>query len=262
MDIPILQVLNISLSYTNARSTTEALRSVSFILQQGETVSVIGPSGCGKTSLLLLCSGLLRPTAGTVESHGVPITHPSSKRVVIFQDHALFPWKTALENILFVLRIRGIPALRIHEEAQRYLKLVGLPGYASHYPGELSGGMQQRVGIARALSADPDILLFDEPFASLDHLTRNTVLQELRAVMQRLKKSAILVTHDIEEAIYCGDRILVMSPSPGKIETTITVPFRKPDTIARMKTLGAYRNLERKIQRLLDGVAAGKNRGT
>ncbi len=217
----------------------------------GKTVSIIGPSGCGKSTLLRLISGILPPTTGEVLFRGEKVIGPSRKRVLIFQNHALFPWLTALENIEFALEANGLAVEERRRQGMQFLAQVSLDKFSDLYPHQLSGGMQQRVGIARALSADPDLLLLDEPFASLDSVNRETLLFELARLSSESQKSFLLVTHDIEEAIFLSDEIYLMSGSPGRIVRRITVDIEKTEKIIDLKQSPGYLNLEREIHEFL-----------
>ena len=249
MKKPILEIQNVSLQYQNAdASVSYALHEINASIHEGEIVSVVGRSGCGKTSLLMLLSGLIKPTSGEILYEQKEITTPSRERVIIFQNHLLFPWKTALQNIEFVLRARNFNG-NLEKEAEKYLRLVHLEKYKHRYPQELSIGMQQRVGIARALSSDPKVLLFDEPFASLDGETRNEVLEEVFSVVRGLKKTMVIVTHNIEEAVYIGERIFVMSGTPGKIVKEIRVDISKTKNIIDMRYKPQYIRLEKLIRK-------------
>lgn len=249
---PLLRIENISHTYAKrGKQPIEALRDINAEVNQGDIVSIIGPSGCGKSTLLSIISGIRRPTSGRVMYKGSEVSGPSRERVIIFQNYVLFPWKTALQNIEFVLCARGYGKSAARQEAEQYLKLVHLTSFKDMYPNELSGGMQQRVGIARALAADPDILLLDEPFASLDPITRNRIQEELLSMVRRLGKTLILVTHNIEEAIFLGKKIFVMSGSPGTFLEEIKINFKKPDNILELEKSKHFVRLERKIHKML-----------
>lgn len=265
---PLLRMEDISLTYkSGSKRPVRALQGINAEVHQGDFISIIGPSGCGKTSLLTLLSGIRMPTSGRVVYKGKTVTEPSSERVIIFQNYVLYPWKTALENIEFVLRAQGRDKRTARKEGKRYLKLVNLDKAKDRYPSELSGGMQQRVGIARALAADPDILLLDEPFASLDPLTRNRIQEELLSMVGALGKTMVLVTHNIEEAIFLGSRIFVMSASPGTFLKEITPRFKKPKSILELEKNAQFVRLERAIHELLlaeggdvEGALSGRRR--
>ncbi|WP_216856133.1 ABC transporter ATP-binding protein, partial [Acidisphaera sp. S103] len=191
-------------------------------------VAIIGPSGCGKSTFLRILNGLDQADSGSIEIDGNRVTGPGAGRAMVFQSFDLFPWRTALENVAFGLEMQGRPKRERLEIARQYIDLVGLTGFAQSYPHQLSGGMQQRVGIARALAVRPDILLMDEPFGALDLQTRDLLQDELLRIWQNDRKTVLFVTHSIEEAIYLADRILVFSPRPARIQRDIQVPFARP----------------------------------
>jgi len=203
---------------------------MSFQVERGEFVSIVGPSGCGKTTLLMCIAGLNPPSAGGVVVNNVQVDGPPSNLVLVFQEFnkSLFAWRSVLGNVLFGLEVRAKLSQDAEEEARKLIKLVGLEGFERHYPWELSGGMQQRVAIARALAYGPEILLMDEPFGSVDALTRLELEDGLLRIWQNLGTTILLVTHDIEEAIYLSDRIYVLSRRPSKIIQTIEVDLARP----------------------------------
>ncbi|WP_248924301.1 ABC transporter ATP-binding protein [Paenibacillus hamazuiensis] len=205
-----------------------AVEDVSFSIKQGEFVSVLGPSGCGKSTLLNLVAGLERAERGGVEVLGRPVTAPGPDRIVVFQEHALFPWLTVLENVAFGLKQRGIRKKERHELAMEQIRLVHLGKFADRYPHELSGGMKQRVAIARALVMDPEVLLMDEPFAALDEQTRLLLHKELEEIWMRTRKTVLFITHNIREAVVLSDRVLVMSTRPGKIKKEFVIQAARP----------------------------------
>jgi NitT/TauT family transport system ATP-binding protein len=193
-------------------------------------LAIIGPSGCGKSTFLRIIDGLVPPDSGSVYLAGKQITGPGKGRGMVFQGFDLFPWRTTLKNVEFGLELLGVPKAERVDRSRHFIDLVGLGGFENAYPHQLSGGMQQRVGIARALAVDPEILLMDEPFGSLDVQTRDLLQDELARILERDKKTVLFVTHGIEEAIYLADRILVLSSRPAKIQMTIEVPFPRPRT--------------------------------
>lgn len=206
-----------------------ALEDIDFEIPAGDFVSVIGPSGCGKTTLLKIVSGLLRPTSGAVRVNDEPIDGPGSDRALVFQNFVLLPWATVLDNAAFGLEARGLGKSERRERARAQLAKVGLSEFENHYPRELSGGMQQRVGIARALAVNPDILLMDEPFGALDALTRRLMQSDLLDLWQESEpRTAIFVTHAMDEAVFLSDRIVLMNTRPGRVEEIIDVPFERP----------------------------------
>ncbi len=215
-----------------------------------EFVAIIGPSGCGKSTLLRIINGLDAPDSGTIEIDGKPVTGPGAGRAMVFQGFDLFPWRTTLENVAFGLEMQGVDKRKRTDTARRYIHMVGLTGFEGSYPHQLSGGMQQRVGIARALAVQPSILLMDEPFGALDLQTRDLLQDELLRIWQTDRKTVLFVTHSIEEAIYLADRIIVLSPRPARIERDIGVPFARPRDEA-LKTSPAFLEIRREIWGLL-----------
>jgi NitT/TauT family transport system ATP-binding protein len=213
-------------------------------------VAIIGPSGCGKSTFLRILNGLDQADSGTIEIDGRRVTGPGAGRAMVFQGFDLFPWRTALENVAFGLEMQGHSKRERLAAARQYIDLVGLTGFAQSYPHQLSGGMQQRVGIARALAVRPDILLMDEPFGALDLQTRDLLQDELLRIWQNDRKTVLFVTHSIEEAIYLADRILVFSPRPARIERDIIVPFARPRD-EDMKTSADFLAIRREIWGLL-----------
>jgi len=205
-----------------------ALHEVSFQVENNEFFSIVGPSGCGKTTLLNLLAGFERPTRGELRVGGELITEPGWERAVVFQEYALFPWYTVVQNIAYGLKRKKLPEAEQRRLLDHYLGLVGLRGFEKRYPRELSGGMRQRVSIARALAVDPAILLMDEPFASLDILTREYMQDELLKIWQRERKTVIFVTHSIDEAIKLSDRVAIMTPRPGRVEEIKLVESPRP----------------------------------
>jgi NitT/TauT family transport system ATP-binding protein len=200
-----------------------ALDSISFDVRAGEFLVVVGPSGCGKSTLLDLVGGLSTPTSGRILVDGRPVTGPGLDRGVVFQQYALLPWRTALGNIEFGLEAKGVPRRQRAARAREYLDFVALSGFGERYPHELSGGMKQRVAIARSLAFDPDVLLMDEPFAALDAQSRDSLQDELLRIWQQTGKTVVFITHGIEEAVYLGQRVAVMTSRPGRIKQIVDV---------------------------------------
>jgi NitT/TauT family transport system ATP-binding protein len=194
----------------------------------GEFVCVLGPSGCGKTTLLRIIAGLEEPTSGKILLKNKEITGPGSDRGMVFQEFGLFPWRSVRKNIEFGLEIRKIPKEERKAISDRYIDLVGLKGFETSHPNELSGGMKQRVGIARALANDPAILLMDEPFGALDAQTRNLMQKELLRIWSEMKKTVVFITHSVDEAVFVADRVVVMSARPGKIKSIFNVEWERP----------------------------------
>ncbi|MEW2586913.1 ABC transporter ATP-binding protein [Streptomyces virginiae] len=208
-----------------------ALDGIDLEIESGEFLVVVGPSGCGKSTLLDLLGGLSTPTAGRILLDGEPVTGPGLDRGIVFQQYALLPWRTALGNVEFGLEATGVPRRQRKSRAREFLDLVGLSGFEDRHPHQLSGGMRQRVAIARSLAYDPDVLLMDEPFAALDAQTRESLQDELRRIWQRTGKTVVFITHGIEEAVYLGQKVAVMTSRPGRIKEIVPVAFgERPGT--------------------------------
>jgi NitT/TauT family transport system ATP-binding protein len=244
--MPILEVQRLSKSYRQmGGAITEAIGDISCSIEPGEFVSFVGPSGCGKTTLLMCIAGLIAPTSGRVLIHGAEVKEPPASLVLVFQEfnRSLFAWRSVLGNVLFGLEAKG--KLSRHEantKARSLIELVGLKGFEHHHPWELSGGMQQRVAIARALAYEPEVLLMDEPFGSLDALTRLELEDTVLRLWQQLGTTILFITHDIGEAIYLSDRIWILSGRPSRIIEELSIDFARPrDQIA---TRGQVRFME------------------
>ncbi|MES2889620.1 MAG: ABC transporter ATP-binding protein [Pseudomonadota bacterium] len=206
----------------------EVLHDVTIDAAPGEFICLLGPSGCGKSTLLGALAGHLLPARGTLSLDGQPIHGPHPQRGLVFQQHTLFPWKTVLDNVAYGLKMKGVDRAQREDEARQLLRWVGLEGFENRYPRELSGGMQQRVEIARVLINHPRVLLMDEPFGALDALTRARMQELLLDLWTRLRTTILFVTHDIDEALFLADRVLVLSPRPGRIVEALGVPFERP----------------------------------
>ncbi|MCT1477872.1 ABC transporter ATP-binding protein [Microbacterium sp. p3-SID336] len=226
----MISIRGVSKHYETSRGTVRSLDDVDLDVADGEFITLVGPSGCGKSTLLNLMAGLLMPTEGDVLVAGQPVTGPGPDRGVIFQQYALFPWLTARQNVEFGLRVRGMKKAEREQVAQHYLELVGLGDFAGALPKELSGGMKQRCAIARAYAAQPSILLMDEPFGALDALTRVSMQENLLETWQQERRTAVFITHDVDEAVFLANRVIVMSPRPGRITEVIDVPLAYPRT--------------------------------
>ncbi|MEW6579122.1 MAG: ABC transporter ATP-binding protein [Chloroflexota bacterium] len=224
-----------------------ALKDVSLHIEANEFVSIVGRSGCGKTTLLNMIAGFLQPTSGQVLVGGEPVGSPGPDRGMVFQHAALFPWLTAIQNIEFGPRNRGVPRRQRRAQAQELIELVRLGGFERKYPRELSGGMQQRVAIARALANDPDILLMDEPFGALDELTRSEMQLELLRIWEARKKTVVFVTHSIMEALYLSDRVVVLSPHPGRLRAEVAVSLPRPRQRSSQEFMAMYEEIHRAI---------------
>lgn len=206
-----------------------ALDNVSFSIAAGEFFSIIGPSGCGKTTLLHIIAGFTAPTVGKALHHGRPIAQAGPDRIVVFQEYGLFPWLTVAQNIEFGLRAKGLPAQDRQALMRKYVKMVHLTGFEDRYPTQISGGMKQRVSIARALAPDPEVVLMDEPFGALDSLTRDLMQEEiLRIWSETERKTFILITHNIDEAIFLSDHVLVMTSRPGRVKEIVKIDLPRP----------------------------------
>lgn len=229
--MPRLDIENVSKRYGDPRRRGEvhALDGVSLSIAPGEFVSVLGPSGCGKSTLLYIVAGFERVSHGAVRVDGHLVQGPGADRGMVFQDYALFPWKTVLQNVMFGLEIQGVARPECIETAKSFIALVDLAGFENKYPHELSGGMRQRCALARAVANNPGILLMDEPLAAIDALTRNSLQEEILKVCAgregRPRKTVMYVTHSIEEAVFLSDRIVMMTPRPGRVLGVIDVPF-------------------------------------
>ncbi len=205
-----------------------AVNDFSLNIKKSELISIVGPSGCGKTTVLNLLAGLESPTKGSIKINGDVIKGPGSDRGMIFQEGGLLPWRNVIRNVEFGLEIKGINPGKRRSVAKKYIKLVGLTGFEDSYPFELSGGMMQRVALARMLAFDPEMLLMDEPFASVDALTRENLQDELLKIWSEMKKTIIFVTHSIDEAIYLSDRVAVMSARPGRVKKVLDITLGRP----------------------------------
>ncbi|MGC2082999.1 MAG: ABC transporter ATP-binding protein [Bradyrhizobium sp.] len=239
-----IEVRNVSQVFKTATQDVVALSDVSLEVKPGHFVVLVGPSGCGKSTLLMMMAGLQRPGSGTIRINGTPIEKPDPNRVgVVFQEASLFPWLTAEDNVEFPLALRGMPKAERRAKAEEALKLVGLEGFGKRHPHELSGGMKQRVSIARGLVQDPPVLLMDEPFAALDEQTRMTMGDELLRIWAATGKTVVFVTHSLTEAVYLADEVVVMSPRPGRIVDTLQVQLPRPRTYDMLSgdTFGALR---------------------
>jgi NitT/TauT family transport system ATP-binding protein len=210
----------------------KALEGIDLDVHAGQLVALLGPSGCGKSTLLNLVAGFEQPTSGVLQVAGAPVSQPGPDRGVVFQEAALFPWLSAWENVVFGPKVQGLPKEQYEQRAHDMLKIVGLSDFKNHLPVQLSGGMRQRVGIARILTLGSEVLLMDEPFGALDAQTRLTMQELLLSVWQQLKPTIIFVTHDIDEAIFLANTIYVMSARPGRIQQKIEVPLARPRTVA------------------------------
>ncbi|QSZ68112.1 ABC transporter ATP-binding protein [Methanofollis aquaemaris] len=224
-----LSIKHVSKVFVNEKGEeVTALGDVNLEVEDGEFICILGPSGCGKTTLLRIIAGLDTPTGGRAEINGKEIDGPAPELAMIFQEYSLYPWRTIIGNAAFGLEVRGVPKEERYAKAREYLKLVGLEEFENSHPHELSGGMRQRVAVARALCSEPQVLLMDEPFGALDAQTRNTMQRELLEIWQKTKKTVIFVTHSVDEAVYLSDRVVVLSPRPSNVREVVTVPQKRP----------------------------------
>jgi len=226
---PFIQARNITLVFSpKNREPVTALSDFSLEVGKGEFVSIVGPSGCGKSTFLNILLGLIKPDSGEIQLNGTRITGPGQERAMVFQEFGLLPWRTVTANVELGLELKGVPAAQRAERATELIKLVGLKDFANHYPHELSGGMKQRVGLARALATEPEVLLMDEPFAALDAQTRDLMQMELLQIWEHTKKTVLFVTHSIEEAAYLSDRVIVMTARPGRTKDILKIALPRP----------------------------------
>jgi NitT/TauT family transport system ATP-binding protein len=235
----IVEVKGISKTYDNGKgAVTQALSDINLSFPKGQLSTLLGPSGCGKTTLLKIISGLIPRDAGQVLVNGRPVDGPGPERALVFQDFALLPWADVLRNVAFGLELRGVERKQREETARRYIAEVGLKGFEHRYPNQLSGGMRQRVGLARALTVNADIILMDEPFSAVDEQTRRKFQEDLLDLLRHHQKTVIFVTHSIEEAAYLSDQIVLLSPRPGRVAKIVRPNVdhsRSPDEIRRDK---------------------------
>ncbi|MGO1562407.1 MAG: ABC transporter ATP-binding protein [Actinomycetaceae bacterium] len=228
----LLTIDSLTQSYVDPYTggVTEAIGDVTLEIADGEFVALLGPSGCGKTTVLNIVAGFIEASGGTVAVGGTPVHGPGPDRGVVFQDFALFPWLTVESNVAFGLKMQGVPKAERRERAGKMLELVGLDGFGAKYPHELSGGMRQRAGVARVLVTDPSMMLMDEPFASIDAQTRRQLQQEVLRIWDASRPTVLFVTHDVDEAIFMADRVVVLSGRPSTVAADIRVPLERPRT--------------------------------
>ncbi|WP_034944017.1 ABC transporter ATP-binding protein [Erwinia oleae] len=243
-----LELKDVGLTYATRRGEIDALAQVNLRVEEGEFVALLGPSGCGKSTVLKLAAGLISATRGEVQLASRAVNGPGREAGVVFQKPNLLPWKSVLNNVLLPARTLGLPKADARRRALALLDLVGLADFGDDYPFELSGGMQQRVGIARMLLHDPALLLMDEPFAALDALSREALTLELQRIWSEQRKSVLFITHSIQEAVFLADRVLVMSPRPGTIVEELSIPLPRPrtlDTLADAEFMALCQHLRR-----------------
>ena len=246
----------LSLRVGHGAQAFEAVQDISLTVEPGEFVCLLGPSGCGKSTLLGALAGHLRPSKGAISVDGVAVDGPHAERGLVFQHHTLFPWRRVIDNVAFGLKMQGVPRTERRRRALELLAMVGLEEFAQHYPAQLSGGMKQRVEIARVLINHPRVMLMDEPFGALDAQTRLMMQQLLLQLWARIRTTIVFITHDIDEALFLADRILVMSPRPGRIIEEIAVGFARPRD-ATLVTSEHFTRLKRRCLQLLQPAVAG-----
>jgi NitT/TauT family transport system ATP-binding protein len=232
---PAIELFGVTKNFGRGRESVQALGPVDLAIESGSFVSVVGPSGCGKSTLLRLIAGLEEPTEGRMRRYGAALDGPSREVGIVFQDHVLFPWASVLENVMLPADVLSLPKAAALERARWLLELTGLKDFAGHKPHMLSGGMKQRAAFCRAVLADPQLLLLDEPFGALDALTREELSLELSRLWQDLGRTALLITHDIGEAVLLGDRIIIMSDRPGRIRLDMRVDLPRPRDVNTAK---------------------------
>ena len=250
---PLIRAHGLSKTYITDSGGVTALKSLDFEIYDGEFVSVIGQSGCGKSTLLKVLAGLLPYTTGSVELNGKPLRGPTPQAAVVFQSPVLLPWRTLLDNVLLPIEFRKLPMASYRQSAADLLEMVGLSDFTQRYPFELSGGMQQRVALVRALVQDPRLLLMDEPFGALDAMTRETMNVELQRIWMEQRKTVLFITHSTGEAVYLADRVIVMTARPGQIgdEFSVDLPRPRPLEIMNTEKFGAY------VKRIRGALNAG-----
>jgi len=259
---PKLQLDGVGFGYQGRdRGRLEVLRDVSFSLAEGEFVSLLGPSGCGKTSLLRALNGLSRHSTGTILVDGHELSAARSDVATVFQSDSLFPWRTVVDNILLGTELRRIPRPAARQTAEVLVQLVGLSGFENHYPHELSGGMRQRVNLARALAVDPAVLLMDEPFASLDAQTREQMQVELLRIWGARRKTVVFVTHQIDEAVYLADRVVLMTRRPGRVREQVEVTLERPRRPEQKRSPEFHQLVDHLAEELQKEVAGGPGDG-
>jgi NitT/TauT family transport system ATP-binding protein len=246
-----LKIEHLSREFTSAAGEkVMALEDIDLEIRDSELVCLLGPSGCGKTTLLRIIAGLDGATSGIISIGGEIVTKPDQKMVMIFQEYSLYPWRNVLDNIAFGLEVKGLGKPERYAEARHFLELVGLTGFENSFPYELSGGMRQRVAVARALAVNPAVLLMDEPFGALDAQTRNMMQNELLDIWEKTKQTVIFVTHSVDEAVFLADRIVVLTPRPGRIREIIAVTLPRP----RDRTSPEFARIRRHVLNLIDGM--------
>jgi NitT/TauT family transport system ATP-binding protein len=262
--LPVLSADRVTKEFVvGGRQRLVAVRDLSLAVHEGEFVCVVGASGCGKSTLLNIFAGFIRPSSGRALLHGEPILGIEPRCGVVFQSYALFPWKTVRGNVEFGLKMQGVPAAERRRRAEQFIGLVKLSGFEDRYPGELSGGMQQRVSLARILAANPEVLLMDEPFGALDAMTRQVLQEELLLIHEHSRKTTLFITHNIDEALILADRIVVMSARPGRVKAELCNTLPRPRHIdiqlspdyARLKS-AVWSHVEQELLRQMEAAVS------
>jgi NitT/TauT family transport system ATP-binding protein len=247
---PKIVIEHVHFAYPGGAIGQDVIDDFSLEIGDNQFVTVVGPSGCGKSTLLNIVAGLYSATVGRVLLDGTVISGPGPNRTMVFQDDAVFPWYTVKQNVEYGLRVMKVEPARRQDIVSRYLKMVGLVDCQHMFPRQLSGGMRKRVDVARALATEPEVLLMDEPFAALDVMTKEKLQEEFLNIWSKLEMTVLFVTHDLEEAIYLSDRVVVMSSSPGRIVSVVDIPFNRPRAL-EIKTDNEFQDLRRKLARVI-----------
>ena len=242
--MPVLEVRDLGKTFSRDGKSVEAIERFDLDVNNGEFVSIVGPSGCGKSTFLHIVGGFETASRGAVRLDGRAVDKPGPDRGMMFQEFSLYPWRSVFGNVVWPLEVQGKPKAEREAIAERYLRIIGLLGFRDHYPAELSGGVKQRVALARVLAFDPQVMLMDEPFGALDAQTRELMQEELQAIWQDNRKTVLFITHDIEEAICLGDRAIVFTARPGRLKEEVKIDLPRPRSIEVKKTAAylAYRN--------------------
>lgn len=256
----LIQLEDVTKVFPSRKGDVVAVRDFSYAIRSGEVVTLVGASGCGKTTILNMVAGFLSPTSGRILLEGKPITKVEPRCGMIFQAYALFPWLTVWKNVEFGPKINGVPKKVRQEEARNYIKMVGLEGFEDAYPGELSGGMRQRVALCRVLANKPDILLCDEPFAALDAMTRQVMQQELLKIVNESGQTVFFITHSIDEALILSDKVVVMSARPGRVKAVYDINLPHPRKV-EVQLTEDYLRLKRQIWDIVEEEVRVSMRG-
>ncbi len=251
-ELSYIKIDHVTTVYGNGKNAVTALKDVSLDIMKGEFICLIGASGCGKSTLLNSIAGFEKISSGSISIAGKPVTKPRIEYITIFQNYGLLPWRTVLANVQLGMKKVGIPKQEWDERARKYIKQVGLEGFEKRYPHQLSGGQQQRVAIARALAVDPDVLFMDEPFGALDAITRAKLQDDVLNLAKEEKKTIVFVTHDIEEAVYLADRIVVLQPNPGRIKGIVNIRSNVRTSKGADRTSPLFLNGRKRVFEILD----------